>query len=413
MRLITVPMEGTKTATVLVLVGAGSRYEDKKINGISHFLEHMIFKGTKKRPNTLAIAKEMDSIGAEYNAFTSKEYTGYYAKCASDKINTAIDVVSDIFQNSLFDGEEIGKEKGTIKEEINMHHDNPAWHVSEIYEATMFGNHPLGWDVAGEKEIIDGLERQNFVDYFNTHYFTQNTIVVLAGDINPEAAARKISDCFLKARQGKMIKPMPFSPTQKKPAMKIFSKKTDQTHMVIGFRAYHRLHPKMDALQLLSVILGGSMSSRLFMEVRERRGLAYAVRTSADGLDETGDFSTYAGVTNDKVATAIEVILDEHKKIIKDSVPEEELKKAKDCTKGRFVIGLESSDEVASYYGGQLLLEKRILTPSERMERIDKVTVRDIQEVAKDVFTADKLNLAIVGSFKENDEGIAKAFNSF
>lgn len=413
LRVIIVPMTSTKTVTVLVLVATGSRYETKEINGISHFLEHMMFKGTTKRPGTLDISHELDSIGAEYNAFTSKEYTGYYVKCAATKIDTALDVISDIFQNSKFDAKEIDKERGPIKEEINMFVDHPPRHVGDIYDELVYGNEPLGWNMAGTKEIIDRLTRDNFVNYFSSHYSAKNTIVAVAGNINPLETRKKIQKLFNNVRQSDRLEPVVAAEHQKSPASKIEYKKTDQCHINLGFRAYSRFHPKFEALSVLGAILGGGMSSRLFMEVREKRGLAYRVSTGISAYNETGDFTTHAGLNNDKLIEGLKVVLDEHKKLTKGKVTAKELNRVKDQVSGLMVLGLEPSDAVASFYAEQELLEHKIETPEQRLAKITAVTAGDIMEVVQDIFKPERLNLALIGPFEEHDKRIEEVLKEF
>ena len=227
LRLVVVPMTSTKTATVLVLVGTGSRYETKEINGISHFLEHMMFKGTHMRPKALDISQELDAIGAEYNAFTSKEYTGYYAKASSENLELVIDVLSDIFLNSKLDGGEINKERGVIIEEINMYLDNPPRHVGDLFENLLYGDQPIGWDVAGKKEIIKKLKRDEFVDYFNSHYVAKDTIIAVAGNVDKEKVRDKLIPGFFKnSRVGEKLDRLPASESQDKPQVLLHHKKT-------------------------------------------------------------------------------------------------------------------------------------------------------------------------------------------
>src|SRR3989338_15765 len=234
LRLVTIPMPATRTATVLVLVGTGSKYETKQINGISHFLEHMMFKGTTKRPDKMDIARELDSIGAEYNAFTSKEYTGYYAKASAKKLDTTTDVVFDIFLNSKLREEDIAVEKGVIVEEINMYRDLPQRYVGELFEKLLYGDQPAGWEIAGEKEVVVGLKRDKFVDYFNSHYVAENTIVAVAGNVEPEEVKKKVENYFKTIRHGKTIGKLVVNEKQEKPELVVSYKKTDQTHFILG-----------------------------------------------------------------------------------------------------------------------------------------------------------------------------------
>jgi len=413
LRLITVPMKSTKTVNILVLVSTGSRYETKDISGISHFLEHMMFKGTHKRPGALDISQELDSIGADYNAFTSKEYTGYYIKAAKEKFDLITDVISDIFQNSKLDEEEINKEKGVIIEEINMYFDSPRHDVSEIFDELLYGDQPMGWNVAGEKEIIKSLQKSQFVNYFNSHYFAQNTIVAVSGNVDLEDVKLKVEKSFNNIRQGDKLMYKTTKENQSEPALKIKDKKTDQTHFVLGVRAFNIFDDKLDAAEVMSVVLGGNMSSRLFIEVREKRGLAYSVHSSADAFTDVGYVATQSGVDNSRFLEALKVVLDEYKKIASEKVPEKELNKAKEYIKGKMVIGLESSDEMASFYAMQELLKKEIKTPEQRLAEIDKVTSDDVFKVAQEIFKPEKLNLAIVGPVKGKEDDIRGILNSW
>lgn len=407
LRLITVPMEHTKTVTVLVMVGTGSRYETKEINGISHFLEHMMFKGTEKRPGALDISHELDSIGAEYNAFTSKEYTGYYAKAGAEHFKFVLDVIADIFLNSKLDRAEIDKERGVVIQEINMNFDNPMRHIGDVYEGLVYGDQPLGWDIAGPKENILRIEAEKFREYFNTHYFAKNTVIAVAGHVQAEEVREEVGKYFSRMRErAELFKPVPVTVSQGQPGLKIFHKETDQTHLILGVRGYPIFHPQKEVLKIMAVILGGGMSSRLFTEVREKRGLAYYVGAGADCYLDAGDFSTFAGVENTKLPAAIEVILREYQKIKTEKVSAAELSKAKDYVKGKMAISFESSDDLASFYAGQELLEKTIATPEEKFAKLNRVTVEDIYAAANDIFKPAKLNLALIGPFAEKDPTI-------
>lgn len=403
LRLVAVPMESTKTVTVLVLVGTGSKYETKDINGISHFLEHMMFKGTAKRPDKLQIAKELEGIGADFNAFTGKEYTGYYARASSSKLSEVMDVVFDIFLNSRLDQEEIDRERGVIIEEINMYQDLPQRHVEEVFERLLYGDQPAGWDIAGEKEIINKLTRQQFVDYFTTHYIASNTVVAVAGNIDPEEIKTKTESYFKTIRQAEKVSKLSVVEQQSEPQLKIQFKQTDQTHFILGFRGVHMHDSRKYPLGVLASILGGGMSSRLFQEVRDKRGLAYYVGASADEYTDTGLFTCNAGVNNEKVFDAIKVIVEEIKKIRDGGVTDEELQKAKDKTEGSLAIMLENSRSVAQAYAGPVLFEGRVLTPEEELAKIKAVTAEEIKTIAGEIFRDDRLNLALIGPFKDSE----------
>ena len=304
-------------------------------------------------------------------------------------------------------------ERGPIKEEINMYLDHPPRRVAEIFEMLMYGDQPLGWDIAGDKATIDRLQRNNLLDYFNTHYFAKNTLIAIAGNMSSDNVKEKVEKYFNNIRENKRVEPVETKEDQKEPRLKIEYKKTDQAHINLGFVSYSRFHPKFEALELLSLILGGGMSSRLFVEVRHKRGLAYRVRSGATPYNETGNFTTYAGLNNANLLEGLKVILAEHKKLTLEPVSEKELNRIKDQIRGSFVIGLEQSDDQASFYGEQELLEHKIETPEERLVKITAVTTNDILEVARDIFKPEKLNLAIIGPLEGDNKEIKEILNSW
>ncbi|MEI7749728.1 MAG: pitrilysin family protein, partial [Candidatus Moraniibacteriota bacterium] len=309
LRVILAPMTETGTVTVLVMTGVGSRFESRKENGIAHFLEHMMFKGTEKRPTAFDISRELDSIGAEYNAFTGKEYTGYYAKVEAHHWETALDVVSDMFLNAKIDQAEIERERGTIIQEINMYEDMPARKVGDVWEESLYGDTPLGWDIAGPKENIKTFTRRDFVKYMERGYIGGNVVVGIAGNIDPKKVMAEVEARFGVVKTGVRPEFRKASDKQSAPGVFIRKKKTDQTHFLLGVRAYDMYHPDRFALGILSVILGGGMSSRLFIEVRERRGLAYRVRTEVEAFHDAGYLATQCGVEHVNLEKAIAVIL--------------------------------------------------------------------------------------------------------
>ncbi len=404
LRIITVPQRGTQAVTILVLVGTGSKYERKEISGISHFLEHMYFKGTKKRPSTIAVSETLDKIGGIYNAFTSEDFTGYFAKVSASQFETALDWVSDIYLNSLLPKKEIKKERGVIIEEINMYLDTPMIYIGELWKKILYGNQPAGWDVAGTKESVAKISREQILNYMQSQYVAQNTIICVAGKISPIKTMNKIKNYFSKIRTNNPKPKFSVIERQYKPNLLLSTKKTDQTHLALGVRTYNLFHPHRYILELLEIILGGMMSSRLFIEVREKLGIAYYIRTSADSNPDTGYLVTQAGVDNKKIDKAISTILKEYKKISQKKISNSELKKIKENLKGKLVLTLESSDAKAVFYAGQELLEKKILTPKEIFAKIDKITASDILKVAKDIFKSEKLNLALIGPFKDKEK---------
>ncbi len=401
LRIITVPDKNTQAITVLALAKVGSKYETKEINGISHFLEHMVFKGTKKRPTSLDIAETLDRIGGSYNAFTSEEYTGYFAKVEKSRFDLALDWVSDIYLNSLLPEKELKKEKGVIIEEINMYLDNPMICVQNLWKKLLYGDQPAGWDVAGTKKAVQAMNRAKLLDYRKSFYTSQNTLICVAGNFNEKEAIKKIKQFFAGIKKGKQFKKIAVIEKQDAPKSLIHFKKTDQTHLCLGVRAYNLFHPEKYTIQLLANILGGMMSSRLFVEIREKLGLAYYVSAQLDIDPDTGSLIVRAGVDNKKVDKAIIAVLKEFRKISEKEVSSSELKKAKDYIRGKMALSLETSDSLASFYSGQEILTGEILTPKDIFKKIDQVSKEDILAIAKDIFKPENLNLALIGPFKE------------
>ncbi len=417
LRIITVPQKNTQAVTILVLAATGSKYEEKKINGISHLLEHLLFKGTKKRPDKISIAEPLDRAGGIYNAFTGEDYTGYFAKVDSKHFNLALDIISDIYLNSKLDPKEIQREKGVIIEEINMYYDQPSSHVQTMWNKVLYGDQPAGRDIAGTKESVLGISRQELLNYMEAQYTASNTVVCVAGNISGSSQVlKKVKKHFSKIKSKKTIKKSPVIDAsvnsasilnsnrriekQVKPECFLKEKETDQTHLCLGVRGYNLFHPQRYAIELLALILGGMMSSRLFVKIRDEMGLAYYIRTNASSDTDTGCLVTQAGVDNKRVEKAISAILKEYKKI-SQKVPAKELKKAKDNLKGKMSLLLETSDAKAAFYGLQEILERRVLTTKEIYAKINKVGTNDVLRVARDIFQPQKLNLALIGPFKD------------
>lgn len=403
LRIITVPMKNTKAATVLVTVGTGSKYETKKESGISHFLEHMSFKGTKKRPGSLEINETIDRIGGLNNAFTGKEATGYWAKADSKHLDLLLDWVSDILLNSKLEEKEINKERGVIIEEMNLYLDTPTAYISDLWESLLYGNQPAGRLIIGKKENILNFKRKDFLNYLNNHYSAKNIVVCVAGDIESELAEQKIRNFFKKIKTNNPKPKLKVIEEQKKPQSLIHFKKTDQTHLFLGARGYDVFHPQRFTQAILATILGGFMSSRLFILMRDKRGLAYYVRTSSESYTDTGYLVTQSGVDNSRVQEAIKLILKEYQSFKNKRIDESELKKAKENIKGTLILSLESSDAQASFYTDQELLTGKVLSPEEIFKKIDSVTVDDIQKLAREIFRPEKLNLALIGPFKNKE----------
>ncbi|MBI5153119.1 MAG: insulinase family protein [Parcubacteria group bacterium] len=401
LRVVLAPQKDARAMTLLVLVEAGSKYETKELNGLSHFLEHMCFKGTIKRPHPINIATELDQIGAEYNAFTGHESTGYYAKADARHFDLVLDVISDLYLNPTFETKEIETEKGVVIEEINMYEDTPMRNVQELFLNTVYGDQPAGWPLGGRKEIIRAIKREDFITYRGEHYLSNATVVIAAGAL-PDDVKERIEASFSSMPQGTKKDKLAVIDTQEKPATFIKYKESDQTHFVLGVRAYHVFDPRRYQLEVLSAILGGGMSSRLFQKIRGDLGAAYYVRSGAEFFSDSGLFVTSVGAEHSKLEITLEAILKEYARLKHEPVSEGELQKAKDHLKGGLVLSIETSDALASFYGGQEIATKTIHDPEEVFRQVDAVTAKDIMDIANDIFKDQHLNLALIGPITED-----------
>lgn len=402
--LVMVPLEQTNTVTILLLVRTGSKNENDKNRGISHFLEHMFFKGTSRRPTTLDISKELDRVGGVFNAFTGKEYTGFWVKVNASNFDLAADVISDILLASKFDQTEIDKERGTIIEEMNMYLDNPIMYVPTLFENVLYKGQPLGFDEIGNRETINSVQRKDFIEYYDNYYSSENIVIAVSGNIRNKEVMSKIDRYFRGIQKSKSVKQASAYDDQSSPQMLINSRKTDQTHICIGVRAYGIENEDKYALNIISAILGGNMSSRLFTSVREKNGLAYYIHTNCENYKDVGYLVTQAGLSNEKCIKATSIILNEYKRIRDFNISKDELADAKEYLKGRMTIALESSDAMASFVAMQELYSGKILTPGEKFDKIDAVTIEDIKRVCGDIFVDRKLNLALIGPFEDDSD---------
>lgn len=403
LRSLIVPMPSFESATVLVMVGAGSRYETRNISGISHFFEHMAFKGTKKRPTAMDIAGLIDGIGGEFNAFTGKEYTGYYIKAEKTHVPLMLDVLSDMLQHSKLDPVELDKERGVILEEMNLYEDTPMRNIGDVYEGLLYGDTPMGWDTIGFKDVIKTVTREDFMTYMGSLYSPQNMVVVVAGGVEPKESLKQIENHFGGMKPFKTKRPEPIIERQAKPALKVKEKKTEQVHIGLGVRTTHISSPDKQPLGVLAAIMGGGMSSRLFDEIREKRGLAYYVRSASDHYTDAGSFVTTAGIDPKRIEEAVKVMIDAYSRIAAGTATftKEELRKAKEFSKGHLVLELEDSRNVAVYYAHQELLEDTIKNPDQVIKEIDAVSKDQIDEVGKQYFLNQGLNLALIGNFQD------------
>jgi predicted Zn-dependent peptidase len=370
---------------------------------MSHFLEHMFFKGSKKRPSAKEIAVIIDSMGAESNAGTSKEWTNFYIKARNEAIPTAFDVLSDMVLNPILKSEDIEREKGVILEELAMYEDTPMFKIGDVFENLIYKGSTLGRDVIGTRDSIKSVKRADFVKYRETHYGIDNLLITVAGGVKEKDVLKLAEKYFGNLKNNNKEKVKKFKTSQKKPRVLLYSKKKEQTHFILGFLGNRMGNKDRFAESILSVILGKGTSSRLFTEVREKRGLAYSVRSSIGRYVDTGYIATYAGVDVKRVDEAIKVVLDEHYQLAsgKNKITNDELKKAKEYIKGHLALSLENTGAVGSFFGLRELLLGKIDTPKDVYKGIDKVTIDDVLRVAKKYFVPERLSLAIIGPYKD------------
>ncbi len=401
LRIITAPMKGTNTVTILVMCGTGSDHETEQERGISHFLEHMFFKGTKERRTPQVIKHELDTMGSISNAFTGHEYTGYFIKSGHVYFDRALDLLADIYTNALLDPKEINRERQVIVEEMHKYLDTPERYIWDIWEELLYGDQPAGRDIMGTETHVRNFTPDQFRKYFKKQYTADNTIVIVAGNFDEAHAVRKITQLFDTVRSSVPKLKGRFAETQKNPALKLHYKETDQTHIVLGFRGYDAHHPRRYAAEMLGTILGGNWSSRMWDVVRDRLGLAYAVGSAHESYSNRGFLVTYAGVAHSNVEKAIRAITAEYRKIAQNGVSAKELSRAKDYIKGTSLIGLESSSAVANFVGIEEVVTGKPVTIQEVFAKIEKIAPADIERAARELIRPDRANLAIIGPFKD------------
>ncbi len=403
LRLITVPMIDNPSVTVLVMVEAGSKYETKEISGLSHFLEHMVFKGTPKRPKAIDISRELDSFGAHYNAFTGQELTGYYAKVSSNKLDEVLDIVSDLYLNPLFETTEIEKEKGVIVEEIRMYQDMPNRDVQDVLNTLMHGDQPAGWNIAGTESNVRSFTREQLISYRNAHYVSNATTVVVSGSFDENTITSKIEKYFGNIKISPKQNKKPVIENQSVSAIKLKFKETDQTHIAMAVRTFSIFDQRAPTLNVLSTILGKGMSSRLFSKMRDQLGICYYINAGANLSTDHGDLSISAGVDVSRIDEAIKGILEECRRFKDELVSEVELQKAKDNIAGTSMLELETSEARSEFFGSQEVIKGKVDSLEEILAKIRKVTALDIQKLAQEIFVDKNLNMAIVGKIKDEN----------
>jgi predicted Zn-dependent peptidase len=406
-KLITAPLQETKAVTVLVLVKVGSRYEPAKVNGISHFIEHLMFKGTIKRPTSLDITKELDGVGAEYNAFTSKHHTGYYIKASHKHLELAVEMLADMLFNSVFDKKELERERGVIIEEINMYDDNPLISIGDVYESVVFAGDSLGRLISGKKSNVSSISRRELVDFYRRYYLTGRLVVGIAGNFKRQRAISLVNKYFGKQKSSGVGRQfVKFSRKQSSPRAMSVLKQTQQVQLALGFPAVSLKSPKVYPLTVLSSILGGNMSSRLFTEIREKRGLCYSIRTNLSLFEDTGTFLVQAGLDASRLTEALRAIKEELVKITEDKVSASELKRAKEFIKGNLILRLEDSADLIAWLAEQQMLNGKMETLEQKIVKLDQVTVQEVKKLAQELIKFNKLNLAIIGPVKDKNKFI-------
>jgi len=410
MPVILAPKKDSQSVALFLIYKVGSRYEvSAKIHGISHFIEHLMFKGTKKRPSTLIISQELDGIGADYNAFTAKDHTAYHIKVNAENFNLACDILSDMLYNSVFDKVQLEHEKGVILEEIKMYEDLPMQYAETLFEREIFKGSALEHNIAGTRESVKGISRKDIIDYLQKYYAPQNAVLIIAGKIDKNIK-KTLAKYFVKPGLGQNFKPQAkFAKlvNKQKQAQAILDyKKTNQAHIALGFPAYSYFDPQIYALYILSTILGGNMSSRLFINVREKQGLCYYIRAQADVYEDTGDLQIRAGLDINKLDKGIKIIGDNLRALKEKGITDEELAKAKKFIKGRLILQLEEANDLAEFYGREFLLARNLTTPEQKIKKILAVTKKQVNQAAKDIFQKQKMNLAMISPFKDKNKFI-------
>jgi len=393
-------MPHSRSVCLAILVGAGSCYESEEEAGISHFAEHLFFKGTQRRPTSKEITQDIEGVGGIINGGTDKELTIFWCKVASSHFPVALDVLSDLLLNSRFDNKEIERERGVISEEIKMSLDLPQQRVNALIDELLWPEQPLGREVIGYKETVSSITRKQLLDHVARRYMPNNTVLSIAGNIQYDEAMAQIEPLFDKWVAGELATGYITNANQTEARLRIEPKDIEQAHLCLAIHGFSYSHPQRFTLDLLNTVLGGGMSSRLFTEIREHRGLAYDIHSYTEHFLNSGSFTIYAGVDPNKTEIAVGAILEELSKI-KQGITASELTRAKELSKGRLHLRLEDSRNVALWYGSQEILMQQILDIDDVISIVDDITIAELKEVAEEILTESGLNVAITGPVKE------------
>ena len=402
LRLITSSMPHTRSASIIFYIGAGARYEADSEAGISHFIEHLCFKGTQKRRTSKEISEAIEGVGGIINGGTDKEITTFWCMVASQHFSLALDVLVDLLRNPRFDAKDIDRERQVIIEEINMSLDSPRQRVDMLIDELLWPGQPLGRDVAGTKETVSAITRQQMLEFSATHYTPNNTVVSIAGQIEDKQVTDTIHKSLGDWNPRAVSAGLPSKNSQNAARLNIEFRDTEQVHLCLGIPGLSLFHPDRFALDLMSIVLGEGMSSRLFTEIREKQGLAYDIHSYTDHLTDTGAVIIHAGVDPQRLEEALKAILHQLAHL-KEHISESELNKAKEMAKGRLLIGLENSRNVAAWFGAQAILTNQILTADDIISMIKVITTADLKHIAEQLLVSNKLNLAIVGPVKKRE----------
>ena len=401
-RVVTGPMTGVRSASLIFYYNIGSRYEPAPIAGVAHFLEHMLFKGTERRPDPMTISEEIESVGGMLNAATGRESTSYWCKVPSTHFALAFDVLADMLRNSTFDGTELDKERKVIFEEIRSVQDIPEDLVHDLIDQLIWGDDAVGREIAGSEETVGNIDRATMVDFWQRNYSPERLVVAAAGDVRHEEVVELTERFFGDLRpQGAPDIFLPATVTQQQPRVLVQNRETEQAHLCIGFPALSYHDERRHAQATIEAVLSAGMSSRLFQEIRERRGLVYSVYSYFRGYEDVGQGVVYAGTDIERVEETIEAVIGELQKVRDIPIPADELENSKTLRKGRLLMGLEDSRSVASWIGSQEATYGEIKTPEEIMELIDAVTAEDVQAVATEILTTNRLSMTLIGPYQD------------
>jgi predicted Zn-dependent peptidase len=402
LRIITCPMPHTRSVSVCIYLGAGSRYESDIQAGVSHFIEHLCFRGTEKRYSAKDISGAIEGVGGVINGGTDKELTVYWCKVAQTHFQLALDVLADMLLHSRFEKKDIEKERQIIVEEISMSKDAPNQLVGMMIDELLWPDHPLGRDVAGTRNSVATMTREQMLDYMACEYSPKNTVISIAGNIQQDEVVNDVNKVLGKWVNGKHRLNYLAYQELKYPRLKIEHRETEQTHLCLALPGLSLQHPKRFTLDLMNVILGEGMSSRLFLEVRDKLGLAYNIHSYLDHFQDSGALTVYAGVKPENLTIGISAIL-QQLNLLREKVSAEELTKAKELSKGRLLLRMEDSRSVAGWVGGQEILNGSILDVEEVVSIIDKVTSKEMCDLARELLVGDKLRLSVVGPVKSEN----------